>query len=235
MPSYTKLNGFELRVVDASGRPMGQGRSPGMHLSNVINRMAVEFGAKIDGIAGEQEGVRMLSGFGLERCIDFAFRGHECEACGARSKGMIRLSLDAWGSQPFLLGQGQWYVRENVQLQGELQSDGIYMTPDGFNPDPWNVNESYKATWKNQRKFEDPIERKKHFWRWEVQDMAYCRALGTRETIYFILWVGGDYSFREGHGPQVVPYRVTYTQEELDMNWSFVLRYRDLLVAEGFE
>jgi hypothetical protein len=148
---------------------------------------------------------------------------------------MIRLSLDAYGSEPFLLGSGKWYVRENVQLQRELVVDGIAMTPDGFNPDPWRVNESYKATWKSQRKFEDPVLRRKEFWRWEVQDLAYTRALETLETLYFILWMQGDYSYQAGHGPQIAPYRVTYTRAEQDQNWRFMLKYRDLLLAEGME
>lgn len=221
--------------MDASGRQMGQGRSPGIHLSDIIDRMAIEFGAKRGTPEGEQEGVRMLAGFGLEQCIDFAFEGHECQACGARSKGMIRLSLDAYGTEPFLLGSGQWYVRENVELQREIILDGIAMTPDGWNPDPWRVNESYKATWKSQRRFEDPIERRKNFWRWEVQDLAYTFALETLETIYFILWMNGDYSYNPGSGPQVAPYRVTYTRQEQELNWKFVLKYRDLLIAEGKE
>ena len=62
---------------------------------------------------------------------------------------------------------------------------------------------------------------------------ACCFQLGYLQTLYFICWVNGDYTRKPGHGPQVVPYLVTYEPRELELNHEDVLRYRDLMFSEG--
>src|SRR5688500_8746708 len=113
---------FEIDMVDGSGRPMGEGRSEGLHWSQVTGALAdMERGKPLQGIKGEQEGVRMALGFILETFIDYAFR--------------------VWMTAS--------RRRKQVVTQPELFIDGIYMTLDGVD---WTgevpVVEEYKATWR---------------------------------------------------------------------------------------
>ena len=54
---------FPCEPRDASLRPLGEGRPPGLHLGAVLHRMKVAAGDKVDGVEGDQEGVRMQRDF----------------------------------------------------------------------------------------------------------------------------------------------------------------------------
>ncbi len=101
--------------------------------------------------------------------------------------------------------------RLGVRL-GEVELDGIVMSPDGVD---W-VNgrlEEYKCTWKSSKTTPEVV------WKWMVQTKGYCKVLGFTEVLFRILYLMGDY---KGSGPQYKEFLVTFTQEDIDGNWEMV-------------
>lgn len=113
-----------------------------------------------------------------------------------------------------------------VVRQSEMTVEGVHMTPDGWRVED-DVEEEYKATWKSSVKL-DAFE--EEFFEWLVQNRAYCRALRTNRSEFFILFVNGDY---RGSGPQSKKVEVEYTQRELDENWQMILNHKALMEREG--
>ena len=100
---------------------------------------------------------------------------------------------------------------------GELESDGIYMTPDGYDTHE-NVLEEWKCTWKSSN---NPIEGPK-FWRYWTQCKAYCRVLGTKQVRLRVLYLMGNY---RGGGPHATTYSSTFSDKELDNNWEMIVNH----------
>lgn len=114
---------------------------------------------------------------------------------------------------------------------GEIEEDGILMTPDAYEPGE-GVLEEWKATWKtcsdkqNEKIFEDA-------WYWFMQAKAYARRVGTRRIRVRVFYVNGDYGkgqYKDGKRPPLLPqvwrYEVECTQRELDDNWRAILSYK---------
>jgi hypothetical protein len=125
---------------------------------------------------------------------------------------------------------------------GEQECDGIFLTPDRFNPfigENGTVFE-YKATWKSiggsktkASIFIDGVREngldvevfQERFWYWLMQLMEYCRALGTYRGCIVALFMNGDYSFRDPYGgPQFVCVEFEFTEEEIEANHEMVVR-----------
>lgn len=98
---------------------------------------------------------------------------------------------------------------------GEIFLDGIYLSPDGIDPDGW-VLEEYKATWMTSH---DAPEGAK-FWHWKIQMMAYCHALGTLRARLRALFINGW----GDKNPQYKVWEFEFTEHELLCNWSMILR-----------
>ncbi len=204
---------------------MGHGRPEGLHLSTVIKAMKEAAGEKVTGIAGEDPAVRPLSGFLWERAVEQVYAGvpHSIAFENAWREYMLvaKIPVD----------------RGEVQTQIRTQMNGILMTPDGLDADNRRL-ESYKATWRSMRKWdEDPEE---HFWPWLKSEMAYIHSLneearfepGIRVCRFFILWMNGDYSYRPGKGPQATFTDVEFEEAELETNWKQVLRYAEFVKSK---
>lgn len=125
---------------------------------------------------------------------------------------------------------------------GEQCCDGIYMNPDRFNPflGKQGTVFEYKATWKSiggsktkpsifldgdrDAGLDVPVFQER-FWYYLMQLMAYCRAMGTRRGTLVILFINGDYTFREPYGgPQFVAIEWVFTTEDLEENWTMLVR-----------
>jgi hypothetical protein len=110
---------------------------------------------------------------------------------------------------------------------GEIENDGVLMSPDGFNPDA-EALEEFKATWMSCRYgivdelFGMPLQKFQH-WFWQIK--AYCLALGLHRAILTVLFVNGDYDRKTGSNPQLKRYEMTFTDEELEENWQMLLRH----------
>jgi hypothetical protein len=192
-----------------------QPRSPGWHLSEIvgdmINRVKHNSKRKAFGVLDEDEQqtvkMRWETGFIWEVVVEMVWRERRLTT-RSQFDGVIR--------------------------QPELESDGIFMTPDGLrvqdrkgNPLKNWVEEEYKATWRSARRldaFEDD------FGEWLISNKSYCRASKTNLAEFFVLFINGDYKPMEPFGRRV---EVSYTQRDLDENWDMVLRHRDLMNKEG--
>lgn len=100
----------------------------------------------------------------------------------------------------------------------QLLVDGIWLSPDGFAPDPEGevplVVEEYKAAWKSTRS--SPADNFSYM----VQVKSYCYALDTPIAIMRIFHLMGDY---RGSGPIYRTARFVFTRYELEQNWKMIL------------
>ena len=184
---------LDLPILGTGNNP----RSPGLHLTDIIRDLMVVSGMD----QGNQSWSRqptMNTGFVWEEVL---FSKWEEILSPAFAK---------------LLGRAcSWYNT------GELQFDGIYMTPDGIDVagTPWTLQEA-KCTWKSTKK--PPTEN----WRYMVQAKAYCTALGIDRVMFHILYLMGDY---KGSGPQYHPWLITFTPEELHENFEMLKNHMEYM------
>ena len=105
---------------------------------------------------------------------------------------------------------------------GELEKDGIILTPDGIGPDPMGkvpiIVEEYKATWKSNRTH--PTEVLNYM----MQVKGYCYVVETNVCIMRVLYIMGDY---RGSGPMYRESRITFTKKELWDNWQILLGHAE--------
>ena len=105
---------------------------------------------------------------------------------------------------------------------GQIQVDGIWVSPDGIGGDPKGevhmVLEEYKATWQSTRR--SPVD---NFY-YMAQVKSYCRAIETTVAIMRIFYIMGDY---KGSGPIYRVARIKFTQYELDKNWEMILKHKE--------
>lgn len=122
---------------------------------------------------------------------------------------------------------------------GEVERDGILMSPDGVmlddglanpngqiicEPSDYPILEEYKWTWKSSR------HRPWDIVRWMFQVKSYLYALDMYIAVMRIAHVMGDY---KGSGPTYRVVRMEFTANELQSNWDMILRNRDALLQEG--
>lgn len=105
--------------------------------------------------------------------------------------------------------------RAGIFRPGEIELDGIIMSPDGIDPDGW-VLEEYKLTWMSST---DAPEAAK-FWKWIVQMQAYCYALGTCRARLRVLFLNGDY---KTCAPDYRVWEFQFTDAELHSTWKMLL------------
>lgn len=99
---------------------------------------------------------------------------------------------------------------------GEVELDGIVGSPDGYDQDTGILDE-YKCTWKSIKNAHP-----ENIWRWMVQVKGYCKMLGTTTVRFHILYLMGDY---RGSGPLYRSYLFSFTQREIDDNWSMLVNH----------
>jgi hypothetical protein len=204
---------LDLDQVDSSGNLMGVGRSPGVHLGQVIKFAK----AKAQGPENETGNQLFMSiGFLLEVMIEQAWK-----------------TLGAW----------MRIDRTQISRPREQLLDGIYMSPDGIDVHNTleEYKATYTSMGRligtNPKKDDCAGDvtlwlRRFHWW-WLVQIMGYAKALGTLRARLIVLMVNGDYTFKQPFGgPQILAIDLEFTQEDLDANWENVLRWRDEMLAE---
>lgn len=192
-------------------RPMGEGRPPGLHLGAVIHRMKVGVGENVGNVEGDQDNVRIQEGFLWESALEYVSSG---------------MSLDEALDVAFKRYMVK--CREHVTKQISVERDGIWMTPDAFNPVAGEL-ESYKVTRRTLKNAKTQEDFEAHFWPWLVQEKSYCLAMGCDTVRWIVLWQAGDYSKGPGSGPQMLQCVATFTPEELVENWRVVLAQAEAL------
>jgi hypothetical protein len=97
---------------------------------------------------------------------------------------------------------------------GEIELDGITMSPDGIDPDGYWLEE-YKVTWMTTA----DIPEGGKCWQWLVQMKAYCHALGTVNGRLRVLCVNGW----GDKNPVYLPFEIQFTEQELRDNWRMIV------------
>lgn len=101
---------------------------------------------------------------------------------------------------------------------GEIQLDGISMSPDGLEmgEDGEMVLSEYKAKWASSK--HSPADN----FKWMSQIMGYCKGLGITKVRMYILYLNGDWKPPQ---PQFKSYQIEFTQLEVDENWEMILNH----------
>ncbi len=189
---------YTVPTFSAEGQVWGKGRGAGLHLSEVIRYMREGLGAKLP-----------------------------AQDAGNPAFAQVGLMLETWVEKA--LAQYVGYGTKGLITPGEMYVDGIGMNPDRYHTRDEKVVE-YKATWRSLRKIEDEsgdlislaFEDLFYYYRWQV--MAYCHGLGCLDADIVILFVNGDYSYREPKGgPQFRVIQMRFTEQEIKDNWSMIL------------
>ncbi len=109
---------------------------------------------------------------------------------------------------------------------GEIECDGVYLTPDLMDVIDWAVHE-IKLTWKSSRNLDIEGIKFKRYW-WQLK--AYCWAMETCIGRLHVGFIRGNYS-----EDKIVDYKVwewEWTKEELEANWKMLIGNIDKAKAE---
>lgn len=219
--SYLGRNDYIMKVelipVTLTLPPSIQPRSQGVHLSSLIRCIALEIGA-LDAKWADD-----MSLVDVREITD--------------PESVLRISIGfAWE---------QWFIpqlRDVVDHPGEYQVDGIFMTPDGETLTTILTQTGLrtgiavvevKATYKSVKTVaprlvtldpSDPEDLETQ-WMWISQCQGYCKALGSRIAFIYVFFICGDYTFPIS--PQLLCWRVEFTQEEIESKWALIRDYRD--------
>lgn len=188
--------------------PAGPPRSPGVHVSRIIRKIAVENGV-LDPKWVDDLSLLEVGNSGWWESLD--------------ESTQLRMSIGlAWE---------EWYLNqlEGVVFHpGEMQVDGIYMTHDGESLDYLVTNgkkqmglvlHEVKATYKSTKTVGNLLTQ----WMWLAQTKSYCKGLSTRVAYLHVLFLCGDYSYPMS--PKKKIWKITYTQAEIDDNWELMMDY----------
>lgn len=220
---WDRTAALSLRLLSAHGEAMGEGRSPGDHLSDVLKFMREVAGLKVsdfddDGMTPADK-ARLMGGFVLEICLEHAFKRY--------------LTMQLKG------------------VQAEMWADGLFMTRDWVEERPdGDVVWEGKSTERTRRKFDEALELLQseldsglpledtslfgEFWGWMMQLMAYCLHSGTTKGNLVVWWKRGNYTWDNAGRADVRVYPFTFTFEELQRNWERILAfYAAMKAAKG--
>jgi hypothetical protein len=175
-------------------------RSPGQHASGIIRPLAAEVGF-----------------LDKKWCEDLSLVDTR-EITDPIAILRIRIGL-AWEEHLIPTLEGV------VDHPGELELQGVYMTPDGESVDRVLLGSrgielivhEVKATYKSSRR------NIREQWMWLTQLKSYCKALNTRFARLYILFICGDYSYPIT--PQHLIYEIEFSQDELDASWTMLVDY----------
>lgn len=185
----------------------GAPRTPGIHLSKIIKALAHQKGL-LDGWIVSDLGLVEVEGEG----------SLWWDTLDAASRLRISMGL-AWE---------EWYLPQLDDVTdhpGELEIEGVYMTPDGESLDviitPLGTNyllagHEVKLTYKSTKTVGDDLDSLKN-WLWLAQMKGYAKAMGTRIFYLHVLFVCGNYKYPIT--PELKCWRIEFTDAEIEQNW----------------
>ncbi len=121
----------------------------------------------------------------------------------------------------------QVFPNESRVIIGELEQDGIIMTPDnvGLNEALYQVDnlivEEWKCTWKSSKHVTTDEAFAENFKHWIWQLASYCRALGTNDGLIRVFFVMDSYKFDSVCKPYC--WRIKFSDDDLDSIWEMIL------------
>lgn len=182
-------------------------RSPGLHQSEIIKRMAIDLGIL------DQE---VIEDLGITDA-------QEAWWASLNPESRLRIAMGlAWE---------EWYIPQIpdvIDHPEELVRDGVAMSPDGESLDVIITHRrqhivrvhEVKATYKSVKTVGDLTSQ----WMWRSQIMGYCGARGTRYASLHVLFVDGDYTWPMR--PAIRRWDIEFTQAEIDADWELKMDYR---------
>lgn len=216
---------FKIELRDASNRPMGVGRSPKIHLTEIINWMR-------DKTEGEAW-LAKKAAFAGEKFQGFMMLGFICE--NAMEQALAK----------YLRGQ-----REKRIKQKEIEVDGIPMTPDARVIGGWRGIEEIKHTYRSEGPFlraaaldlpnalEEALEEQFPWFLLQIKGYCYGASVyyqkafnKARLVTYF---ANGDYTHgKTEHGmPHAECFEMTFSAAELASDWKMILNNRRAMIRE---
>lgn len=109
---------------------------------------------------------------------------------------------------------------------GEIEHRGILCTPDGANV-RLRAGEEWKCTWMSAAKgLEGHPD-------WLMQMPGYCSALGFDTFILRAFHVNGYYEKGQMGKPVVRTWKLRWSDDELEENWSVIETHRQVMTEEG--
>lgn len=191
MPEAQLIEGIELPRLGSGANQ----RSEGLHLTTIIRDLIDKSGLKTPKSSWNMPTTQSV-GFIWEETLFLSWEE--------------RLS-HAFAS---LLGKAMgWYST------GELNLEGIVMTPDGYDPNN-NVLQEAKCTWKGVKN--QPTDN----FSWMTQTKAYCKALRVNQVMFHVLYLNGDY---KASGPIYCPWLITFKPHEIEENWQMLMNHKEYM------
>lgn len=197
-------------------------RSPGIHLSGILTRMAVAQGIYPAQLPPSPPSPPSPSTNGISTpSLD--------------PRSVKRATGLAW--EDWLAPRLAPHFPDFSYHPGEYLVDGIYMSPDAihFEPSGEIILHEIKASYYSSKQTQNPTE-KLIVWLWQGMGYLYglSEASGQRCTtcIYHPNFLMGDYSRGNGITPQYSPFRVTFEWEEICTLWKLVLANKRLADPE---
>lgn len=219
----------EASVPYASG---GFDRTPGVHVSGLIRKMAAQYGILKKKWIPDPEDIHLV----------------EVEGDGA--KWWDTLDEDSKTRMAVGMAWEQWYLPQLphvVYQPGEMCVEGVYMTIDGKSledndRDVIVVERGLYAPRRHSRPrhryalavheikttsksintvgdLSDPIAN----WLWLTQTKAYCKAVGCTVCYLHVLFLYGDYSYPIR--PKLRLWRIQFTQDEIEATWQSIREF----------
>lgn len=148
-----------------------------------------------------------------------------------KGDGMDEQALEGYRTAGFLFEHGLYEVMlrdENVHRIGEIERDGIVMTPDAVNLTRGRGLES-KCTFRSMNN--DIMDTTGEFMEWHMQMMAYGGALGMLAWDLWVMFMCGDY--RKNRRPTPKHWEIEYEQEEVDQNWKRIINHATWMKETG--
>lgn len=208
-------------------------RTPGVHLSSLIRCIAMENGY-LEAEADEE----------------FSIMDRDIRGLNLPPEAIARICMGLAWEQFYIETQ----LPEVIDHPGEIEFDGVYMTPDGeelasifidtrnrYTPKIHEIKHTSKSMntvgfWPAMTYDTSvhgslgPVGTQ---WMWLAQLKGYCKAKGTRYAALHVLFSNGDYSWPQR--PYPARYDIEFTQEELDENWALLDNYRRYRLKEDHE
>jgi hypothetical protein len=182
-------------------------RTPGVHLSGVLVKVAESIGVLKPGEPIEEDlPLRVVAGHMWEEFAVSLYPGivwQPGETC-----------VD-----------GVWMTPDGLEADCYLYQmiGGAYT-----NPNPIiraDALHEFKCTWKKVRSGPDLLAE----WYWMAQGKGYCKGYGVRHVKWHVFYVNGDY---HNSGPIYKTYTVEFSEKEIEQSWRMVLNHKHLAVPE---
>jgi len=225
---------YTLSFLDGLGRTRtDQPRSRDLpHVTEVIRDLLTRIDKKATtprvgrGHGGRPD--KTVSEATLALCADLGFMFEHAVERSIRLPAAIapEIAIEAAWKARMLIRRGS---EIDLEPQGELIQNQIYLTPDARNCTD-NRGEEYKAKWSSEAALSSADAFRTDFREWYWQIAAYCRALHVLEYDLFVFWVCGDWN---PPFPKVRVYRLIYDRDEVARLWSAITSHRDLMLREG--